>query len=298
MVSRFSFLRLGGFAVWLLLFTACGDDSLHRMPRQAAPVPAPIAPADPAPPADPDPVEEPPAPEDDCTGVEDAIYVIDKDTQAMYTYDPQDSSFTHLADIDCGAYAGTPASMSVARDGVAYLRYADDSLYALDLETMSCTPTSYQSNFGHFGMGFATRRVDGWEDEMFVANRRHLARLNTTTWRIETLGELPSQSELSGNTYGELWAMLPLERPALLAQLDKVSGRLKRRIALPGLPEPQRIDTFAFATWDRQFYVFVREHGMGESTTVYRIDETGVLTVHDSDTGLNIVGAGVSTCAR
>ena len=248
-------------------------------------------------PAQEPPPEEEPPPADDCADTSDLVYVIDRDEEALYLFDPVAVSFGLVGDLDCGLWAGTPASMSVSRDGFAYVRYSDNTVYAVDLQTMDCTETSYGSSFGSFGMGFATEDAATWQDDLYVANANLLARLDTATWSLTTLGGLPSQSELTGNAAGELWAMLPLETPAELVQLDKGNGQVLDSYGLWGFPDPFDIDTFAFATWGGEFWVFVRSYGMGNSTDVYRVTATGVLELVWPDSGMDVVGAGVSTCA-
>ena len=245
----------------------------------------------------PPPEEEPPAPEDDCEDTSDLVYVIDRDEEALYLFDPPTGTFSMLGALDCGLWAGTPASMSVSRDGVAYVRYSDQTVYAVDLVTLDCTETSYGSGFGAFGMGFATDSATTWQDTLYVANSNQLATLDTTTWSLNTVGGLPSQSELTGNAAGELWAMLPLESPAQLVQLDTTDASILTTHHLPGFPNPYDIDTFAFATWGGEFWLFVRTYGMGSSTDVYRVTASGQLTLAVPDSGMDIVGAGVSTCA-
>ena len=66
---------------------------------------------------------------------------------------------------------------------------------------------------------------------------------------------------------------------------------------MPSFPDPYDIDTFAFATWDGEFYLFVRTFGMGSSTDVYRVSPDGQTTRVLENIGINVVGAGVSTCA-
>ena len=250
---------------------------------------------------DPDRTEQPPAnpaPENDCKGLEDAIYVIDKETESIHYYDTREAVFQHVGDLDCGQFAGRPASMSIARDGFAYVRYYDDTLYSVNLGTMGCEETDYESDFGHFGMGFATTSANGWQDELFVANRSQLARLNVANWTMENVGRLPSQSELTGNRLGQLWAILPLETPTRVVELNKVNARIERSINLERFPNPYTIDTFAFANWGGDFFIFVRQNGMGESTKVLRVSgRDGSMQVEAEDTDMNIVGAGVSTCA-
>ena len=246
-----------------------------------------------------EPVEEDPPAEDDCEDTSDLVYVIDKESEELFLFHPDTLSLESLGVLDCD-YWSTPASMGVARDGVAYVRYADDHVYAVDLETMNCTPTTYgdqPNTFGSFGMGYATQSAKTWRDDLFVANSKQLARLDDTTWTLEQLGRLPSQAELTGNADGELWGFLPLESPAELVQLDKEDGSVLETIKMPSFPDPYDIDTFAFATWDGDFYLFVRTFGMGSSTDVYRVSENGQMTRVLENIGINVVGAGVSTCA-
>jgi len=242
-----------------------------------------------------EPYEEPPV--DDCETTSDLIYVIDRYDEALYLFDPQTMSFDFIGELDCGLFSGTPASMSVSRDGIAYVRYSSNTVYAVDLATMNCVETAYASNFGAFGMGYATDTANTWQDQLYIANQQQLATLEPGTWTVSVIGYLPSQSELTGNASGELWAVLPLESPAKLVQLDKNTGQTLVTLNLYGFPDPMGIDTFAFATWGDDFWIFVRNYGMGNSTDVYRVTSNGSLTLVSEDTGMDVVGAGVSTCA-
>lgn len=241
--------------------------------------------------------DDDPPPDDDCDHTSDLVYVIDRADDALYLFDPDDTSFDFVGELDCGMWSGTPGSMAVSRDGHAYVRYSDDNVYAVDLETMGCTPTTYGGAFGTFGMGFATDEADTWRDALYVANSDQLATMDTGTWAIGMVGAMPSQSELTGNARGELWAFLPLETPAMLAEIDKASGTVVQTHGLAGFPSPYDIDAFAFATWRSEFWLFVRTYGMGQTTDVYRVDAYGNMTLAAPDTGMDIVGAGVSTCA-
>jgi len=177
--------------------------------------------------------------------------------------------------------------MAVARDGHAYVRYSDQSVFQVDLDTLACSETSYNdSGFGSFGMGHATDSAGTWRDALYVANDNRIARLDTGRWKMSVLGTLPSQAELTGNADGELWAFLPLEQPAELDVLKITS-----------FPDVYGIDTFASATWGGDFWLFIRESGLGSSTDVYQVTPTGKTTVVARDIGINVVGAGVSTCS-
>ena len=241
-----------------------------------------------------------PAPEDDCEDTSDLIYVIDRDSETLYLFDPDTLGLTSLGQLDCSWLDGTPASMGITRDGYAYVRYSSNTVFEVDLDTLSCSEVSYDNGstgFGSFGMGFATNSADTWRDQLYVANRTHVARLDTTSWQVTNLGRLPSQAELTGTANGELWAFLPLESPAALVELDKTSGAELSRRGLTGFPSPSTIDTFAFAAWGGVHYLFVRTYGMGETTDVYEVDASGRMTQVVDRLGINVVGAGVSTCA-
>ncbi|MCP4807888.1 MAG: hypothetical protein GY913_24760 [Proteobacteria bacterium] len=242
--------------------------------------------------------EEDPEPEDDCDHTSDLVYVIDRDRDTVFLFDPPSLSFSAVGTLACSTY-GTPASMAVARDGLAYVRYSDDTVYAVDLETFDCEETTFSLHKGldSFGMGYATQDAETWRDDLYVADADRLMRLDTATWELKVMGNMPSQSELTGNAEGELWAMLPLESPAALARIDKSDGSEVERLKLPGFPDPYGIDTFAFATWGGEFFLFVREYGMGQSTDVYRVAADGNMTKAKTDIGFDVVGAGVSTCA-
>ena len=247
------------------------------------------------PPDDP-PYEEPPV--DDCIGTSDLVYVIDRGDEAIYTFNPATLSFDLVGELDCGIWAGSPGSMAITREGVAYVRYSDNTVYSVDLETMNCEETSYDGDeYGAFGMGFATNSDSTWRDKLYVANHSQLAVIDTETWSRTVFGTLSSQSELTGNAAGELWAILPLETPAQVVRLNKATGSVEDAITITGTPSPSDIDTFAFATWSGDFFIFIRTYGMGQSTDVYRLSADGNTTLVAEGTGMDVVGAGVSTCA-
>lgn len=284
---------------------AAGEDPVDSAtPEDSAPPEDSAAPVDTGTPAqeeeptEPEPEEDPPA-ADDCDHTSDQVYAVSRDDAGLYLFHPDTLAFTRLGELDCTPWA-SPASMSVARDGHAFVRMSDDSVFRVDLQTLACTETAYDpraTGFGSFGMGHATNSADTWRDQLYVANDRQLARLDTSTWALEVLGRMDSQAELSGNAAGELWALLPLEEPAELVQLDHSTASPLRTLTLPAFPDPGGIDTFAFATWGGDFWLFVREYGMGRSTDVYQVTPEGKMSRVLEDVGFDVVGAGVSTWA-
>lgn len=240
-----------------------------------------------------------PAPEDDCEHTSDLVYVLSRDDGALHLFDPETLTFSSLGRLSCGTSA-SPGSMAVSRDGQVFVRMSDNAVYAVDLSTMACARTAYSdraTGFDAFGMGYATDRADTWRDQLYVANEDRVGRLDTSTWSITPIASMPSQSELTGNAAGELWAFLPLESPAQLIELDKEDGARLNTLRLPRFPAASDIDTFAFAGWGGSFYLFVRVYGMGESTDVYQVHGDGDMELVLEDVGFDVVGAGVSTCA-
>ena len=242
------------------------------------------------------PIDEEPPPEDDCERTSDLIYVVDRDSQDLHLFNPVDLSFEYLTTLDCSMW-GEPNSMGISRDGFAYVRYNTNDVYAVDLKSFECNETDYDAGFGSFGMGYAADLKSTWKDELFIANKNTLAKVDPVSWDVTTVASLSSQAELTGNAHGELWGFLPLEKPAALVELDKETGATKQEITISGFPATKDIDTFAFATWGGGYWLFVRQYGMGNSTTVYTVDKAGHLRTMVEDSGFNLVGAGVSTCA-
>ena len=58
-----------------------------------------------------------------------------------------------------------------------------------------------------------------------------MGKLDTGNWQLNLLGNMPSQSELTGTSAGELWAFLPLESPPALTRLEKNTGVEEERSA-------------------------------------------------------------------
>ena len=118
--------------------------------------------------------------------------MIDRADDALYLFDPETLAFDLLGELDCGLFAGSPASMSVTRDGFAYVRYTDNTVYAVDLDTLECTETAYGGGgFGAFGMGFATDSDTTWRDTLYIANDNQLARMDTATWTVSRWAASP-----------------------------------------------------------------------------------------------------------
>jgi len=240
----------------------------------------------------------PDALDDGCSEKLRFIYVMSKD-KGLYQFDPYTATFTLVGQVDCGEFSDTtPSSMAMSTLGVALINYSDSSLQTVDIDDAACVESGWTAGtggFSRFGMGYVADRVGGTET-LYISNATRLASLNTTTWEVTNIGALPSQSELSGTGNGELWGFFPLESPPQLLQLDRTNATVLNSFDLP--PLPPNLDTFAFTAWGGEFYIFYRLSGLGETTRVYRFSRvTQELELIVEDSGINVVGAGVSICA-
>ena len=173
-------------------------------PEEPEVEPAPeVTPEDPE--VEPEPEAVPPPPADDCDETSDLLYAVDKGNGGP-TYSTHSPVLSALGDTDCGMFSGTPASMAVPRDGVAYvLTQAQHSMLSISKPSTALKQT-WQSPFGKFGMGYATLHGNTWQDDL-IANR-NTSKLNTDTFEVETPVPYPA-SQSSRQLKGELFGVFP-----------------------------------------------------------------------------------------
>ena len=263
----------------------------------------PPPPPPPPPPVDagtePDPEDPPPA--DDCDISSDKIYVIDRDTSDLHLFDPSTNTVSDVGRLSC-AGSDSPDSMAVSRSGKAYVRY-NDALFEVDLSqpTLPCVNTGYQNGaFSSFGMGYATDSPTTWHDQLYIANAAEVHALDTDTWQRTRVTDLSSAAtELTGNAAGQLWALaLKIERGgSTLTRINQHTGQIVSSVRLTQLPDLFEMDTFALAAWGGDLYAFLALNSGFGGSEVWRITPTGQMTRVVADLGINVVGAGVSTCA-
>jgi hypothetical protein len=109
---------------------------------------------------------------------------------------------------------------------------------------------------------------------------------------------LPSLPELTGTGTGELYGFYPSTTPAVLQQINKVTGASIADYPIGGLNvSPGGDYSYAFAFWGGDFYIFLKTGG-DPTSNIWRFkpgNAAAELVVQNS--GYVIVGAGVSTCA-
>lgn len=252
-----------------------------------------------------------------CAADTQYVYVVDPDKR-LYRFDPSVSSpaaFKSIGKIGCATGTAGPNSMTVGRDGFAYVLYGEDDymsvdgwscggIYKVSISDGSCAGTTAFScgtnGFKKFGMGFASEGTNSASEGLFVCDNLdspRLGRLELASGAVTSVGKLPGLAEFTGNGKGELWGFFPEQSPPVIAKVDKASGALTEKISLAQLPSFGSSGAFAFAWWGGAFYIFYVVDSVDDSTNVWKLGTDGKLTKYISNTGLRIVGAGVSTCA-
>lgn len=267
----------------------------------------------------------------DCTadGV-DLIYVVD-DSYRLLSFDPRkigtgQDPFTLLGSLSCPAsttpvpgWLGgvTPFSMSVDREGFAWVLYASGQIFKVDINNnLACTNSGFvpqQGGWLLFGMGFVTDTAGGNTEQLYIgggdpeATPGGLFGVVSPQLTPTTLGNLPNTGEyspeLTGTGNAELFGFFPGISTAFVQQLDKANGAaVGNQLAIPGGlggGVGALVEAWAFAQWGGKFYLFVTTgDGLNSNSTVRTIDrQTGGYELVSQNLPYVIVGAGVSTCA-
>ena len=248
----------------------------------------------------------------DCVGAGITyIYLISSQNELIRFY-PPDLSIATIGTISCPTSTpSTPFSMAVDRKGIAYVLFLSGELFRVSTLTALCTPTSYISNADlfptAFGMGFSANKTDQGET-LFIAGTTspgagtpgRLGVINTENFAVSVGAELSQDigdPELTGTGDSRLFGFAPSNPfSPHFAEIDKATSTVLSDKILD--LQLNAIAGWAFAAWGGDFYIFTAEQSAGPAS-IHRYTPGGPLSpplVKQLD-GLNIVGAGVSTCA-
>jgi hypothetical protein len=237
------------------------------------------------------------------------VYLVTQEGNLL-SFDPATLTPTLIGPVSCPS-ASSPFSMAVDRSGIAYVLYADGSLWRVDTATAKCAATSYtpdQQGFSTFGMGYSADvpdagGADGGET-LYVDQELPggggspslgLARIDTETMRLAFIAPFSPPTtgmELTGDGTGRLFGFAALVTGGShVAEIDPANGDIlsdnQLSVGMIG-------DGWAFALWGGKFWIFTSPGG---TTTVTEFDPTTGLESTATALMGTVVGAGVSTCA-
>jgi hypothetical protein len=255
-----------------------------------------------------------------CENVEDGIYVLDSNAPAsVQFYNPLSNTFSLVGVLGCAAPLGATAnSMAIDRQGNAWINYYQlgapntGLLYRAALDDLgNCVDQGYMGSGAWFllGMGYSVDVPDGscdtlylYNSDQYINNPNYVGGSAIASWdeddaELDEIGPTDYPvAELSGTGDARLFAFATVSAgETVLAELDKDDGSAIEVTPLVGLDIG---NAFAFAFWGGDVYFFT-QGGLFGSSQITRLDYdgTGDLEVVEPDTGMNITGAGVSTCA-
>jgi hypothetical protein len=297
------------FLVATVIAAACGARSELGLPRDEPEGEAGMG-GDAGPDAMPDampdvPEDVPPDAPPECTEDVTYIYLVSNASE-LWAYKPQSNAFELRGVLDCPAAAGTPFSMAVQRDGVAFILYSGGNLFRARVDDAECEATPFevgQSGFVQFGMGYAPNDDDFGEtlyvaEISFEAPPIGLASIDTLTFELSFIAPFSETfgfaMELTPTGTGPLHGyFLNTQGPGgTLVEIDEETAEIVNSTPLSAGQGGS--SSLAIAWWGGSFYIFTSFPG---GTEVNRYDpSTGQITqvtTHPS----SFVGAGVSTCA-
>ena len=199
-------------------------------------------------------------------GAPEAAYVFDG-AGVLYHYDPTRAVYAPIGSPGCEQTV--PWTMTVSRSH-AYVLYTDWNLYAVDLQTLACSPTAFRS--GQLGLdfeyGIAVADIGGVE-RFFVygepggGGQPMLAESDLSSFVLTKVGDIqplpPSMSfpiNLTADSYGHLYAYSPVGE---LLQIDAATGAvlldLQTGFTTSG--------TWATLTFGRRLFLFADDRVAG-----------------------------------
>lgn len=236
----------------------------------------------------------------ECTASSRWIYTID-DQGTLAEFNPTTRQFTNIGVLRCPD-AGSPFSMAVDQNAIAWVEYTTGQIYRVDTRTAACSATSFKVNpsLSNFGMGFVFDPISG-KDSLYVAGGTYYGETPSTlgTIAFPSLSLTPvgklyfGAPELTGTGDGQLWGFAPSFNSAsgvtTLARIDpKTAAVLAQH---PFTEVSLESSSYALSFWGGSFWLFL-------GSTIYEVPRSTLkasLAVPYS--GHNVVGAGVSTCA-
>jgi hypothetical protein len=224
-------------------------------------------------------------------------YLLD-DSSTLYTFDPSTLGVQALGSFACPDPLGsTPFTLSVSREGKAYVLYESWNIYEVDLATLQCVATPFQ--LGQLGLdaelAVAISRSTGAEKLLVSgvpdnATAPILAESDLTTFVLSKVGDIapapPSgtfpidtQADLMGHLFG-------LSDDGLMLEMDVNTGA----VLSTGMVNLPQGSSWAVMAYENQVYAF-------SNSTVFQYDPSTGTSVEVGDVGIEVIGASAVPCS-
>lgn len=246
----------------------------------------------------------------ECPPGSDLVYVVTRH-RTLHSFDPVTYRFQQIGELRCPT-TGWPRSMAVDRNGHAWVGYDDGVIMRASISDASCEASSIPHLFhgDEFGMGFAPTPNGSFVGEsLFLVQdegSRGLFRVDTDGGPITRVGSFPAplerwRGELTSSADGRLFGLF-IGDPFAVAEIDKSSAKVVGQRSLRDLRfSALGFGAFAFANVGTDFFVFSADgatRAPGKiNTKVTRVHGDGSHETIVPNAGIQIVGAGVSTCS-
>jgi hypothetical protein len=241
------------------------------------------------------------------------IYLVDTANDFL-SFDPRllpKNPIKVIGKLRCGRHWGSPFSMSVDRNGTAWVVYDNGEMFKVDITDAKCEASGYAAGASGsitFGMGFVTDKPGGDTEKLYLAandSSHALHSIDTAHGlvprRVGTItGGDDRNPELTGTSEAHLYGFYPsLFESAYVQEIDKHSGSPVGKKWTLGSDPLGDVTAYAFAQWGGVFYIFATiDDGFDSNSTVRTVDRTtGAYRTIMTHLPYRISGAGVSTCA-
>jgi hypothetical protein len=237
-----------------------------------------------------------------CAEENKDVFVL-ADDRTLYSFHPPTLEFTEKGTLNCPTGGATPTSMAIDREGFAWVRHTDGSVWKVSTRNLTCERSNFQPQpgaFSKFGMGFATETKGGTTEVLYLSDSAGagLAKLDKTTLGMTLIGPYTGKlagvsSELTGTGDGNLYGLF-VTSPAQVAEISTTTGAIVDTLSVPGVTVGT---AWAFSFYGGLFYIYTSRPDGGGSDVIEFDPKSKVAKRVQSDIGFTIVGAGVSTCA-
>ncbi len=231
----------------------------------------------------------------DCPDAGDTLVYVLGAHDELYSFFPPTLTFKPIGTISCTTKS-TPNSMAVTRSGIAFTNFLDGELFEISTANAACKATTYVPNqlgWSTYGMGYAGNSDGG--ETLFVSGfgMQGLAAIDTSSFTLVPIAQYQPQvqfpCELTGTGAGKLYGFCPFGSGAYFYEIDPATAKILSSHQLA----TGNKTSFAFAFWGGEFWIFT---GNGNSS-VTRYDPNTQTETNVTTAPIEIVGAGVSTCA-